>query len=146
MITMFHLCVSSTGQAGAQNRCESDGQGDLTSTFMSAVGIKSRTCSQIPSLPKGWKRPKCQEKVGCDKPLHCFNYSSLTKNKGAFQVLPHDLERIIENPAVMNICAVVMFYAPWCPYSVDFARQFNALGRSFKELLIMAVDFAENDQ
>lgn len=147
-LSVLHLlCMLSSTEA--QNMTTSGVQDDLTRTFMDAVGIKTRTCSDAPppsSSAKGpWQRPVCKEKIGCDKPLNCFNYSSLTESKGAFKVTPHNLELILENQAVTNTCAVVMFYAAWCPYSVDFARQFNALGRSYKELPVVAVDFTEND-
>lgn len=148
-VTVLHL-LSSTEQSEAQNRSKSDAQGDMTNAFMDAVGIKTRMCDQTPppscsGPPKEWRRPICKEKVGCDRPLNCFNYSSLTESGRVFQVKPSVLEQILENPAVTNTCAVVMVYASWCPYSVDFARQFNALGRSFKELPVVALDFAESD-
>lgn len=115
-------------------------------SFMEAIGLM---CHMTP--PTGeWQKPICKEKVGCDVPLNCFDYSSLTRSTaskvaGARKVTPHNLERILENPSITNTCAVVMFYAPWCPYSVDFARQFNALGRSYRQLPVLAVEFSESD-
>jgi thiol-disulfide isomerase/thioredoxin len=150
MTTFLHLCASSIGHTGSQNKSDTcDGQDYLTNAFMSVVGAKTVMCSEapppLPPKPTEWKKPKCKAKVGCDIPLNCLNSSSLTESKGgAFRVLPHDLEHILERPG-MNTCAVVMFYASWCPYSVGFARQFNALGRSFKEVPVMAVNVAEND-
>lgn len=153
MITLLHLYVSSShshGPSNAEVKAKDISRVDSSTTsFMSAVGMKE-TCKIPPpssssSEQKTWKKPKCLEKLGCDQPLNCFNYTSWTEGNGTLIVLPIDLERILENPAITNTCAVVMFYAARCPYSVDFARNFNALGRSFKELPIMAVDFAEND-
>ena len=156
MITLLHLCVSSSHCQGTSNKevksKDISRVNSSTTSFMSAVGIKTKVCETPPpsnssssSEQKAWKKPKCLEKLGCDQPLNCFNYTSRAEGNGTFIVLPHDLELILENPAVTNTCAVVMFYAAWCPYSVDFARKFNALGRSFEELPVMAVDFAEND-
>lgn len=102
---------------------------------------------------KGSLRPKCDEASGCNVPLNCFNFRELDNDSSvipdppqALLVTPHRLEDIVETTSVQNCCAVVLFYAPWCTFSVQFARKFNALGRSFDSLPILAVDLAENDQ
>lgn len=101
---------------------------------------------------KGSLRPKCDEASGCNVPLNCFNFRELDNGSSvipdppqALLVTPHQLEDIVETTSVQNCCAVVLFYAPWCTFSVQFARKFNALGRSFDSLPILAVDLAEND-
>ena len=102
-------------------------------------------------LSKG-KKPKCLDGEGCDIPLHCFNYSSLTDNASvvleppqAVSITPLQLEQIIENPSIENNCVLVMFYAPWCEFSTKFARRFNTIGRMFRELPVLAVDLSENE-
>ena len=120
---------------------------DQTSTFLRIVGLSSeKSCGLVPS-PGKWRKPVCKESTGCDIPLNCFNYSTLTNKRllRAIKVDTYNLELILEDSSTTNSCVVVMFYVPWCPYSTDFARQFNALGRSFKELAVLAVDFSESD-
>ena len=97
-------------------------------------------------------RPKCDEISGCNVPLHCFDFKQLSNSASVIPdppqpllVTPHQLEGILEDTAVQNSCAVVLFYAPWCTFSVQFARKFNALGRSFDGLAVLAVDLAENE-
>lgn len=97
-------------------------------------------------------RPKCDEIGGCTAPLHCFDFRLLTGDASVIpnpprvmNVTPHQLESIVEDAAVQNICAVVLFYAPWCTFSVQFARKFNALGRSFDSLPFLAVDLSEHE-
>ena len=101
-------------------------------------------------------RPQCDETNGCNTHLHCANFKKLTsyndsdelimqESPQALLVTPHKLETIVEKSAVHNVCAIVLFYAPWCAFSVRFARKFNALGRSFGQLPILAVDLAESE-
>lgn len=97
-------------------------------------------------------RPKCDELSGCTTPLNCFNFTLLGGNTTAIPplpsvvvVTPNKLEEIVEDTSIQNVCAVVLFYAPWCTFSVQFARKFNALGRSFEGLPFLAVDLAENE-
>lgn len=135
--------VSNTEQSKADEKSRLDSQGDL---FMDVVRVKTKSCDLAPPSSGEWRRPICKQTVGCDIPLNCFNYSLLSGNATtrALKVLPLELEAILENQS-LNICAVVMFYATWCPYSIDFARRFNALGRSYRELPVFAVDVYEND-
>ncbi|XP_022110789.1 uncharacterized protein LOC110990193 [Acanthaster planci] len=37
-------------------------------------------------------------------------------------------------------CAFVMFYAPWCKFSAKAAPAFNAIGRAFPDLEVLAID------
>lgn len=97
-------------------------------------------------------RPKCDETSGCNTPLHCFDFSKSENGtsqfasfRGVVLVTPRELERIVEDTAVQNVCAIVLFYAPWCTFSVQFARKFNALGRSFTGLPILALNLAESE-
>ena len=103
-------------------------------------------CGLIP--PEGeLKKPICKLGEGCDVLLRCHNYSNSPKLRTGktVKVTPIELEKIIENPSINNTCAVVMFYVPYCPYSTEFGRTYNALGRSYSELPVLAVDFSEND-
>ena len=121
---------------------------DAGSVFMDLVGSGrglKLSCGLTP--PSEWKTPVCKLGEGCDILLNCFNYSSYSdfESGQTKKVTHYELEFVLENPSVTNTCAVVMFYAPYCPYSVDFGRRFNALGRSYKELPVMAVDFSAHD-
>lgn len=114
-----------------------------------------RTCSMYDSdesetakLNQKTNRPKCSAERGCDIPLNCHNYttSNITLGEaGILQVTPIQLQSILEEPNVTNSCALVMFYAPWCEYSVRFASRFNRVGRMFRELPVMAVDLSIGD-
>ena len=121
---------------------------DAASVFMDLVLGRGRrlSCDLIPP-PSEWKKPVCKLGEGCDIPLNCFNYSTQSDYESGQtrKVTPIELELVLENPSVTNTCAVVMFYVPYCPYSVDFGRRYNALGRSYRELPVLAVDFTEND-
>lgn len=39
-----------------------------------------------------------------------------------------------------GICTLVLFYAVWCPFSMKLAPAYNALGRLFPTVPIIAVD------
>ena len=115
---------------------------DTTSPAPDAVNLTS-TCQL---------RPTCNETGGCNVPLYCFDFKTLPVNTSIIPdppqtllVTPQQLESIVEDVAMQNCCAVVLFYAPWCAFSAQFARKFNALGRSFENLPILAVDLAENE-
>ena len=41
-------------------------------------------------------------------------------------------------------CALVLFYSRQCPYSVEFAPQFNALARAFPNLPLLAFDMTND--
>lgn len=109
-------------------------------------------CLQQPDTPQAGghapQLPRCEEGKGCDTPLHCYDFRQegaetiVPHPPRAVDLSPHELERILENQTIVNCCAIVMFYAPWCDFSVRFAQQFNALGRTFEGLPVFAVDFS----
>ena len=41
-----------------------------------------------------------------------------------------------------GMCAVVLFYASWCPFSIKMALFFNALGRLYQGIPFIAVEVA----
>lgn len=112
----------------------------------------SPRCIQQPAAPQTGSHtpqlPRCEEGKGCDTPLHCYDFhregaeSIVPHPPRAVDLSPHELERVLENQTIVNCCAIVMFYAPWCDFSVRFAQRFNALGRTFEGLPIFAVDFS----
>lgn len=97
------------------------------------------------------RRPKCEEETGCDVPLRCFNFSSLANGSivpeppSVVHVDSYQLQDILENSSIENCCALVMFYAPWCVFSTNFAPKFNALGQTFRELPTLALNYGEHD-
>ncbi len=123
------------------------------STNREDVPSCSTSCSATPSLDiPELQRPKCEEGLGCDRPLHCFDFRSLGEESSivpdpprAVKVTSYQLEGILENPTIRNCCALVMFYASWCEFSAQFARKFNALGRTFDGLPALALDLGENE-
>lgn len=106
---------------------------------------------KMPEKITEYQRPSCEKGKGCNKPLECFDFSTLGKDSPvpdpprAVKVTPLELEAILENKLYENCCAIVMFYAPWCEFSSQFARRFNAIGRTFSELPVLAVDLGENE-
>ena len=97
------------------------------------------------------QKPRCEEGKGCDRPLNCFDFRNLGNDSvvpdppSVVKVTPYELERILENGSIQNCCAIVMFYAQWCEFSTQFGRKFNALGRTFAGLPVLAVDLGENE-
>ena len=97
------------------------------------------------------QRPRCEEGKGCDRPLNCFDFRKLGNDSivpdppNVVKVTPYELEEILENASIQNCCAIVMFYAQWCEFSAQFGRKFNALGRTFAGLPVLAVDLGENE-
>lgn len=46
----------------------------------------------------------------------------------------------VTNRTIPAVCSLVLFYAPWCPFSKKAAPHFNALARHFPDLVMIAVD------
>jgi len=44
------------------------------------------------------------------------------------------------NSSIFGRCTVVLFYAPWCMFSVRLAPHYNALARAFPTLDVVAID------
>lgn len=133
--------------SGAEDSALNSDVENVTDSALSSEAEDNTTVSEVSLV-----RPKCDVGKGCDTLLHCFDFKTLPSNASiipdppqAVVVTPHQLESIVENQTMQNCCAVVLFYAPWCTFSVQFAQKFNALGRSFKNLPILAVDMAENE-
>lgn len=167
LLSSLHFpCVSSEEAEGSAsvNNTEAAEMKCISKSFIDIVLNVSNNASTVAPCTgstvdidvtlaeKGSLRPKCDEASGCNVPLNCFNFRELGNDSSvipdppqALLVTPHQLEDIVETTSVQNCCAVVLFYAPWCTFSVQFARKFNALGRSFDSLPILAVDLAEND-
>ena len=103
------------------------------------------------SISSSTGHPRCEESKGCDSPLNCFDFRTLGDGSvvsdppKAVEVTPYRLAEILEDPSTANCCAVVMFYAPWCEFSVQFARRFNTLGRTFPGLPFLAMDFSKHE-
>lgn len=59
--------------------------------------------------------------------------------------------RLVNNTELLNLlafdknesftdCVMVMFYAPWCRFCAETAPHYNALGRAFPQLEVLAID------
>ena len=104
--------------------------------------------SEAAELNRKPKRPKCTADKGCDIPLNCHNYTTSNATLGEAQVIQVttlELQSIVEDDNITNNCVVVMFYAPWCEYSIQFARRYNTIGRTFREIPVLAVDLSANE-
>lgn len=142
--TTTSSCSSASKESENQESSELTSKYNTSRIFLGVVGLNN-SCTVHNNETN--RRPVCKAVTGCDVPLNCYNHSVMTMLNGnmAIKVTPRHLEHILENSSVSNVCALVMFYAPWCPYSVEFARQFNAIGRTFRELPVLAIDYSEND-
>ena len=69
----------------------------------------------------------------------------LSDPPSVLNVTSERLEEILQDDAVANRCALVYFYASWSHYSCEYAHQYNALGRAFTSLPVLAVDLLYND-
>lgn len=80
----------------------------------------------------------------------CANYrdisnSVLSDSPSVLNVTSKRLAEILQDNTIVNRCAIVYFYASWSHYSCEYALQYNALGRAFNSLPILAVDLLYND-
>ena len=83
-------------------------------------------------------------------PYPCIDYrtlpdSVLSDPPSVLNVTSQQLNDILQDESVANRCAIVYFYASWSYYSCEYAYQYNALGRAFNSLPILAVDLHYND-
>lgn len=104
-----------------------------------------------PPAKQEYQRPICKEGEGCDIPLNCYDF--VTKGPqnivpdppSVVELTPLELQNLLGNGTYKNCCVLVMFYAPWCEYSVNFAQKFNAIGRTFLNLPVISVDLSAHD-
>jgi hypothetical protein len=98
-----------------------------------------------------YQRPICKEGEGCDIPLNCYDFVTngprdiVPDPPRVVELTPLELQNMLGNGTYKNCCALVMFYAPWCEYSVNFAQKFNAIGRTFLNLPVISVDLSAHD-
>jgi len=83
-------------------------------------------------------------------PYPCIDYSTmpdsiLSDPPLVLNVTNQQLNDILQDDSVVNRCAIVYFHASWSYYSCEYAYQYNALGRAFNSLPILAVDLHYND-
>ena len=110
----------------------------------------SKTDDTVQVQPE-YRRPVCKEGEGCDIPLNCYDFVANSPSEyvpdppRTIELTPLQLQSLLANGTYKNCCALVMFYAPWCEYSVNFAQKFNAIGRTFLNLPVIAVDLSAND-
>jgi len=80
----------------------------------------------------------------------CIDYSTLPDSilsdpPLVLNVTSQQLNDILQDDSVANRCAIVYFYASWSYYSCEYAYQYNALGRAFNSLPILAIDLHYNE-
>ena len=128
-------------------RVESDTQAEIATVndSLTANGCNGSTCATISDFVK----PLCEEGRGCNYSLNCFNFTTLGNESfipyppSAVKISPLELDSILDNKTYANCCVVVMFFAPWCEFSAQFSRKFNAVGRAFNGLPVLAVNLDE---
>ena len=49
------------------------------------------------------------------------------------------------DPKNESVCSIVLFYYPWCIFSAEAAPHFNAIGRLFPGLHVLALDAYTNN-
>ena len=55
------------------------------------------------------------------------------------------VSQLVEPASNGSRCVVLLFYYPWCIFSAKAAPHFNALGRIYPQLEVMALDaYAHN--
>ena len=107
--------------------------------------------SEPPPAKQEYQRPVCKEGEGCDIPLNCYDFVKngprdiVPDPPRVVELTPLELQNLLGNGTYKNCCALVMFYAPWCEYSVNFAQKFNAIGRTFLNLPVISVDLSAHD-
>jgi thiol-disulfide isomerase/thioredoxin len=55
-------------------------------------------------------------------------------------VLSEQFNSNVTNRTTPAKCMLVFFFAPWCPFSAEAAPHFNAFGRIYSDLPVLAVD------
>ena len=106
---------------------------------------------ETPPAKQEYQRPVCKKGEGCDIPLNCYDFITngprdiVPDPPRVVELTPLQLQNLLGNGTYKNCCALVMFYAPWCEYSVNFAQTFNAIGRTFLNLPVIAVDLSAHD-
>ena len=107
--------------------------------------------SEPPPAKQEYQRPVCKEGEGCNIPLNCYDFVTngprdiVPDPPRVVELTPLELQNLLGNGTYKNCCALVMFYAPWCEYSVNFAQKFNAIGRTFLNLPVISVDLSAHD-
>ena len=84
------------------------------------------------------------------KTYPCANYRNISNSvvseiPSVLNVTSKQLTEILHDNTVVNRCAIVYFFASWSHYSCEYALQYNAIGRAFNSLPILAVDLQYND-
>ena len=84
------------------------------------------------------------------KTYPCTDYrdisnSVLTDTPSVLNVTSKQLAEILQDSTIVNRCAIVYFFASWSHYSCEYALQYNAIGRAFNSLPILAIDLLYND-
>lgn len=103
-------------------------------------------------------KPVCTLEQGCVPPLTCVGVNTSLLNdshmtgvfgkSGVVNVTSAQLETLLDSPVFTNSCLLVLYFAAWCPYSVDFMPIYNDLGLMFSNnsLTVVALDFGKKDE
>ena len=137
-----------------QGQCNKDN----VHTFLDIVLGRLNSCTSLgkedqpqSETKQEYQRPICKEGEGCDIPLNCYDFVTngprdiVPDPPTVVELTPLELQNLLGNGTYKNCCALVMFYAPWCEYSANFAQRFNAIGRTFLNLPVIAVDLSAHD-
>lgn len=124
------LCTDDSSNDAKENEPE-------TETTEETVKIENITETQQEGPRTSPKKMSCLslEKLdGEESRVQVLNGTSLVAT------LNEQLVSNVTNRTMPAICSLVLFYAPWCPFSSKAAPHFNALARHFPDLVMIAVD------
>ena len=96
--------------------------------------------------------PVCTANDGCKPRLNCSNLTEITdehlsaiiNRQRVVKVTEEELTQVLSNKTLPSACLMVMFYARWCPYSIQFVPTYNLLGSTMPGLPVLAFDFGAN--
>ena len=143
-------CLS---QSVSQGQCTKKNYLDVVLGICTSLDESDRETQEAEPTPVKleYQRPVCKKGEGCDIPLNCYDFVTngphdiVPDPPRAVELTPLEMQNLLANGTYKNCCALVMFYAPWCEYSINFAHKFNAIGRTFLNLPVISVDLSSND-
>lgn len=73
----------------------------------------------------------------------CQSFNMAKDNESLTTVLFSNetgLARLLQHMNASEGCAVLLFYSPYCKFSMQLAPLYNAIGRSYKDIVVAAID------
>ena len=101
-----------------------------------------------PSLQEDSTTPQGDSNDTSNVPSHrwpCKRFN-LTDENSATYLVPNDTvyTEILARMNTTHGCGLLLFYSPYCEFCTNFAPLYNAIGRSYPDLAVMAFDAHES--